>query len=160
MRGAAQGACLGAVLRSNPHSITAARIRLFIGIQLGLLVDVNLFRRLRVRGEARGADGFADLLRALSLVTGRPFDKLRPGGWSWQGEGDRLDQHMLCGILDVAHLVATRSLQEGHADVARATAELAARAAPYEEIPRLDVAAVTAAEGHKREAARIVLDDI
>jgi hypothetical protein len=107
-----------------------------------------------------GADGIPDLRLALSLVTGRPFDKLRPGGWAWLSDGDRLDQHMLCGIVDVAHLVTTRSLRDGEVDVARAAAELAVRAAPYEEIPRLDLAAVATAEGHLHEAARIVRDDI
>jgi hypothetical protein len=125
-----------------------------------VLIDIDLFRRLRLRGEARGPEGFSDLRRALSLVTGPPFDRLRPGGWSWLAEGDRLDQHMLCAIVDVAHIVTTRSLREERLDIARATAELAARVAPYEEIPRLDLAAVAAAEGHDHEAAKIIHDDI
>lgn len=127
----------------------------------GLLVDVDLFRRLRLRGEVRGADGITDLCRALSLVGGRPFDHLRTSGWSWLHEGDRLDQHMLCAVVDVAHLVATASLADG-GDLARAraSAELAALAAPDEEIPRLDLAAVTAAEGHAPEAQRILREDV
>jgi hypothetical protein len=126
----------------------------------GLLIDADLFRRLRVRGEARGADGITDLSRALTLVGGQPFDQLRTGGWSWLHEGDRLDQHMLCAVVDVAHMVTTSALKSGDLGQARAAAELAAPSAPHEEIPRLDLAAVAAAEGHAREAQRILREDV
>jgi len=126
----------------------------------GLLIDADLFRRLRVRGEARGADGITDLSRALTLVGGQPFDRLRTGGWSWLHEGDRLDQHMLCAVVDVAHMVTTSALKSGDLGQARAAAELAAPSAPHEEIPRLDLAAVAAAEGHAREAQRILREDV
>jgi hypothetical protein len=126
----------------------------------GVLTDIDLFRRLRLRGEARGPDGVADLRRALTLVEGRPFEQLRPGGWSWLLEGDRLDHYMLCAIVDVAHLVASHGLTTGDHPTARAAAELACLAAPYEEIPRLDLAAVAAAEGHHAEAERIAREDI
>jgi nucleoid-associated protein YgaU len=126
----------------------------------GLLIDADLFRRLRVRGETRGADGIADLRRALTLVGGQPFDKLRTSGWSWLHEGDRLDQHMLCAVVDVAHMVTTSAIKNGDLPQARAAAELASLAAPHEEIPRLDLAAVAAAEGHAREAERILREDV
>jgi hypothetical protein len=118
----------------------------------GLLVDADLFRRLRVRGETRGPDGITDLRAALKLVAGQPFDKLRPGGWAWLYDGDRLDQHLICAIVDVAHLVTTHSLHNHELPVARAAAEIAALAAPHEEIPRLDLAAVAEAAGHHRQA--------
>ncbi|KQU67959.1 LysM peptidoglycan-binding domain-containing protein [Phycicoccus sp. Root101] len=127
---------------------------------LDLLVDVDLFRRLRVRGESRGPDGVEDLRTALRLVQGRPFDRLRDGGWSFLSEGDRLDQHMICAIVDVAHLVTTHSLQTGDTRQARLAAETAALAAPDEEIPRLDLAAVADAEGHPGEAERILRDEV
>jgi LysM repeat protein len=125
-----------------------------------LLVDADLFRRLRVRGESRGADGIDDLRQALQLVTGQPFDKLRPGGWTWLYDGDRLDHHLICGIVDVAHLVTTHALAEGDLNTARAATQIATSAAPYEEIPRLDLAAIAGAAGHRQEAARIVRDEV
>jgi hypothetical protein len=125
-----------------------------------LLVDADLFRRLRVRGESRGADGIDDLRQALELVTGQPFDKLRPGGWTWLYEGDRLDHHLICGIVDVAHLVTTHALAEGDLKTAREATKIATAAAPYEEIPRLDLAAIAAAAGHREEAARILRDEV
>jgi len=67
---------------------------------------------------------------------------------------------MLCAVVDVAHLVTTHSLTAGDHGAARAAAELACLAAPYEEIPRLDLAAVAAAQGHHREAERIATDEI
>lgn len=126
----------------------------------GVLFDGDLFRRLRARGEARGADGMQDLRRALTLVSGIPFDQLRTGGGAWLTEGDRLDHHMVCGIVDVAHMVTTEALRNGDVTTARAAAETAALAAPREEIPRLDLAAVAAAEGHNAEAERILRADV
>lgn len=118
------------------------------------LVDVDLFQRLRLRGEATGE--IEDLVAALDLVQGEPFSELRPDGWNWMFEGDRLDQHMVCAIVDVAHAIVTHSLAEGDLDQARATIEIAAAAAPDEEIVHLDLAAFLEAEG-KHVAAEGVL---
>ena len=126
----------------------------------GLLVDADLFRRLRVRGETRGPDGLDDLRQALSLVTGTPFAQLRRDGGAWLAEGDRLDQILLCAIVDVAHLVTTASLQQGNLSQAQAAAELAARVAPDEETPRLDLAAVLEAQGHHQAAERLLREHV
>ena len=127
----------------------------------GLLVDVDLFRRLRTRAAARGGtEGIEDLKAALRLVQGRPFDQLRRGGWGWLFEGDRLDHHMTCAVVDVAHIVATHDLQTGDLTGARAAAEIAFLAAPDEEIPTLDLVAVTAREGNTAEAVRLLQTDV
>ena len=115
-----------------------------------LLVDADLFRRLRVRGQARGADGLPDLIRALDLVQGPPFSQLRPDAWTWLYDGDRLDHHLTCAIVDVAHLVITHALHEGDNDTARRSAETAVLAAPFEELPHLDLARVDQAAGRAR----------
>lgn len=75
-------------------------------------------------------------------------------------EGDRIDEHLTVAIVDVAHVVTTHALAAGDLRVARMATETAALAAPYEEIPRLDLAAVAAAEGHHAEAQRIIRDEI
>jgi hypothetical protein len=123
-----------------------------------------LFRRLRARGQARGADGIEDLRTALRLVEGRPFDapvqRRAGGGWTWLVDGDRLDEHAVVAVVDVAHLVVTDALATGDLAVGRMAAETAAMAGPFEEIPRLDLAAVASAEGRHAEARRIVRDEI
>ncbi len=75
-------------------------------------------------------------------------------------EGDRLDQHLVCGIVDVAHTLVTHDLHAGDTQSARLAAETAALAAPHEEIPTLDLAAVAAAEGHHDQAARLLTDGV
>lgn len=127
-----------------------------VGLYLveGLLSDADLFRRLRLRAEARGADGLDDLRRALRLVNGVPFDDMRAKGGVWLTES-RLDQWLLCAIVDVAHMVSTIALEAGDLQQARAAAELAALAAPHEDTPGLDLAAIAAREGQPARAAEI-----
>jgi len=64
----------------------------------GLVVDLDLFQRLLQRADATGPEGLTDLDRALRLVRGRPFDQLRPHGWGWLYEGDRIDLHTEASI--------------------------------------------------------------
>ena len=126
----------------------------------GLLVDMDLFRRLRARGMARGgAEGHGDLIRALALVSGRPFDEQRPGGWSWLVDtGD--EHHMTAMIGDTALTVTARCLAEKDLDRARAAAEIAVLAAPYEETTQVALACVNGAEGNTDEAARILREEV
>lgn len=126
---------------------------------LDVLVDIDLFRRLRTRAAARGGEaGIADLRAALQLVQGRPFDQLRRQGWAWLFDGDRIDQHMVCAIVDVAHTIATHDLQTGNLPGARAAAQTATLAAPDEQIPALDLVAVLHAEGHELQATQLLRD--
>ncbi len=125
-----------------------------------VLADFDLFRRLRKRGQSRGADGIDDLILALRLVTGEPFSGHRNGGWSWLREGDPFDHIAACAIVDVAHIVVTRALAEHDLKLARFAAETAYRAAPHDEIARLDLIDVASAEGHGELAKRHLADDV
>ncbi len=127
-----------------------------------VLVDADLFRRLRVRGQARGADGIADLVMALDLdlVNGAPFDQLRADGYEWLTDGARIDHHLVCATVDVAHVVTTHALAAGDVKGARAAAQVAQLAAPYEEIPRLDLVAVREAEGHLAESEAYLREQV
>ncbi len=131
----------------------AARVRGQAAYQLeDVLVDADLFRRLRVRGEARGPEGLDDLKRALTLVTGTPFGQLRRDGGAWLADG----QPTRPGP-PVRH---RRRRPPGHHRLPRPrrplrrpqAAELAARIAPSEETAQLDLAAALAAQGHHRAA--------
>lgn len=121
----------------------------------GLLVDVDLLRRLRLAGQAAGgASGVSRIATALvELVDGQPFSRLRDGGWSWLLDGDRIDEHMVVAICDMAHIATTHYLHQGDLANARTSADIGILAAPYEETMRLDVVAVTEAEGDRAHAA-------
>nr|WP_211661361.1 LysM peptidoglycan-binding domain-containing protein [Modestobacter muralis] len=124
----------------------------------GILIDADLFRRLRVRGQARGSAGVADLRAALGLVTGRPFDlpSLRQGaagGYSWLVEENaRLDHEYAAMIVDVAHTVATHHLAAGEPELAAAAAQVALQAGSFEDAPLLDLVAACDAQGDRAEA--------
>jgi thioredoxin-like negative regulator of GroEL len=123
-----------------------------------LLVDADLFRRLRARGLARGPEGIADLETALQLVTGRPFDQLRPAGWTWLIDGDRVDHHLICAVTDVAHILVTGHLHTGDLDAAKHAATIALTADPDSETARLDLAGIMIHDGHTASARQIVAD--
>jgi len=135
----------------------AARLRGQAAYQVeDVLVDADLFRRLRARGEARGIAGLDDLRQALALVQGTPLGQLRREGGAWLSEGQRLDQLLQCAIVDVAHLVTTASLALGDHATAQEAAEIATRVAPAEETAQLDLAAALAAQGHHRAAEQLL----
>jgi DNA-binding SARP family transcriptional activator len=121
----------------------------------GVLTDADLFRRLRLRGEARGEDGIADLELALGLVTGVPFDQRRPRGYAWLVDTP-LDHVYTASVLDVAHLVATRALADGEPARARAAAEVALRIGARDDQALLDLVAASHAEGNRAAAASYV----
>ena len=91
-------------------------------------------------------------LKTLHRTTGR--------GWAWLADGVRIDQHMVCAVVDVAHTITIAALHSGDLQLARSATETALLAAPYEDTPRLDLAAVVAAEGDRQAAERMLRDDV
>lgn len=138
-----------------PHAADASRAD---GVKVyrveGLLVDLDLFKRLHARGQARGVEGVQDLVAALRLVRGEPFDQLRAGGWGWFWEGgERVDQYVLVGIEAVAHTVILHSLHSGDLRTAQWAAQVSLRANPHSEVARLDLASVLMREGSPAAAS-------
>lgn len=78
----------------------------------GVLVDADIFDRLRLRGLGRGSAGIDDLWAALRLVTGEPFSGLRPAGYDWLAE-TQLDSIYAARVVDVAHVAASQHLAAG-----------------------------------------------
>ena len=127
-----------------------------VGVYLveGLLYDADLFRRLRLRGEASGVVGIDDLASALQLVTGMPYEQLRRRGGLWLAQTHD-DHHLVAGVIDVAHILTTHALAAGDLRRARAATEIAQAVAPDDPTPHLDLARIADHEGHSAEAARI-----
>lgn len=139
----------------------ATGVNVYQLVDHGVLVDWDLFKRLRVRADARGgSDGRADLLTALRLVTGRPCDRLREGGWSWLAHGERHDHYMAAAIADTALTITTHFLRDHDTTHAREATEIALMAAPDEEATRLSLVQITQAEGNRPEAQRILREDV
>ena len=117
----------------------------------GVLVDAELFRRLRLRGVARGPGGIVDLQAALDLVTGAPLDQRRPGGYGWLVDTP-LEHEYTAMIVDTAHLVATYHLADGAPELAEQAAHAALRAGARDDIALLDLVAASDAAGNHSAA--------
>jgi hypothetical protein len=121
-----------------------------------VLVDAELFRRLRARGSAgiaagRLDEGLADLARALELVRGRPFEGHLPEGYSWLVDNPA-DHYYTVMIADAAHQAAAHHLTAGDPAAAAAAAQTAlAVAAPGDEA-YLDLIAAADQAGNHAEA--------
>lgn len=121
----------------------------------GLLIDAELFRRLRLRGVARGEQGVPDLQAALELVAGPPLDRRRPDGWAWLVDTP-LEHEYLAMIVDVAHLLATHHLAAGDAAAAEQAAGAALRAGSQDDVALLDLVAASDAAGNQAQAQAYV----
>lgn len=123
----------------------------------GLLVDWDLFCRLRSRAQTKGAGGIADLIAALDVVSGEPLGRRRLEGYGWLRDGTAIDEDgMSVAIVDVAHTVATAALADGDIDTAQHAVDIALSVGPADDRPLLDQAAVLDAQGRHAELAATV----
>lgn len=125
-----------------------------------LLIDTDLFLRLRRRAHARGSAGITDLHTALKLVRGRPFDLLRRDGWAWLTEGDRHDLIIGHAVVDVAHTVFLQAMADGDHDLARSAATTAQKSVPQDETIRLDLVQLEQTLGNVEIAEQKLREDI
>jgi hypothetical protein len=121
----------------------------------GALIDAELFRRLRLRGLARGSDGIEDLWSALRLVTGEPFSERRKEGYAWLADNP-LHHIYSAMIVDVAHTLATHHLGAGEPARAAEAAQIALDAGSTEDVPLLDKVAACDAQELRSEAEAFI----
>lgn len=115
-----------------------------------VLVDAELFRRLRLAALSRGAEGIDDLWTALRLVSGPPFTHDRPGGYTWLATGH--DDHVYAAmIFEVAHTVATHHLAAGEPLPAAQAAQIALLAGSQEDTALLDLMFASDGQGNHTE---------
>lgn len=121
----------------------------------GVLYDVDLFRRLRARGQARGTEGIEDLLTALRLVRGRPFEGAETTAvWQWAFQSDRTDLEMTAAIIDVAHIVADHGFTGDDLDLVGKAVATAKLVAPEDDVVVNDEAHMLWRQGHTELARR------
>ena len=127
----------------------------------GVLVDFDLFKRLHFRAQKRGAEGCEhDLVTALSLVDGAPFEGGTDRRFPWVFKGQRYDDIMVSAIEKVAHVLATRAVTEGRTDLVRLACDAARKANPHSDVTWLDQAAAAEAECGRTAADELVREHI
>ncbi|MFY1633666.1 peptidoglycan-binding protein [Solwaraspora sp. WMMB335] len=134
----------------------------------GVLLDWQLFRRLRARGESRGVAGATDLRRALELVRGEPlagaelpYSSGYRNPYTWL-PGSGIQPHNLASaVVDTAHQLVDLYLQAGDTSGARWAVERAWLADPtrLDDHPWIDAMRIAQADGRSAEL-RALLDDL
>ncbi|WP_239089269.1 AfsR/SARP family transcriptional regulator [Micromonospora gifhornensis] len=134
----------------------------------GVLLDCQLFCRLRARGEARGAAGADDLRRALELVRGEPlagaelpYSSGYRNPYTWLPGSDVQPHNLASAIVDTAHQLVNLYLEAGDTSGARWAVERAWIADParLDDHPWLDAMRVAHADNRSAEL-RALLDDL
>lgn len=128
----------------------------------GVLSSAELFVRLRNRAERRGELGGCeeDLVTALSLVTGTPFEGGTDRRFPWLVKTQRHDIILRGTVTDTAHILANRGVAAGRTDLVRAACAAARLANPDVDVAWLDEAAVKEAEAGKGAADEMLRREV
>lgn len=129
----------------------------------GVLNSADLFVRLKHRAERRGDNGCEeDLVTALSLVTGAPFEAATESRFKWlfKPGQQRWDEILVGAIHDAAHILATRAVTAGRTDLVRVACDAARKASPHSDIAWLDEAAATEAESGRDAAGELIREQV
>ena len=129
----------------------------------GVLNNADLFIRLKNRAQRRGDNGCEeDLVTALSLVSGAPFEAATETRFKWlfKPGQQRHDEILVGAIHDAAHVLATRAVAEGRTDLVRLACAAARKASPHSDIAWLDQAAATEAESGRDAAGELVREQV
>lgn len=129
----------------------------------GVLNSPDLFVRLKHRAARRGDSGCEeDLVTALSLVTGAPFEAATESRFKWlfsPGQ-QRHDEILVGAIHDAAHVLATRAVKAGRTDLVQVACDAARKASPHSDIAWLDQAAATEADAGPQAAGELVREQV
>lgn len=108
---------------------------------------------LELIGDDIAAAPTENLLAALDMVRGRPFEDAKATRYVW---AENLAQEIMATIVDVAHEVAARALANGDAATARRAAEAGRRVDPADERVWRDSIRAEVAAGRRHDANRLV----
>ncbi len=123
-----------------------------------VLVDWELFQALQERASERGRAPAAvrrDLETAMRLVRGRPLSQLPTGRYGWLAE-TFLEQEVPSAVIDVAHNLARKFLEEGDARRVLEIARLALEVDRYDERPWRDLLEAHHLLGEHRQVEALV----
>jgi nucleoid-associated protein YgaU len=131
-------------------------------VPAGVLSSAELFLRLRNRAERRGDVGGCeeDLVTALSLITGTPFEGYTDRRFPWLVKTQRHDIILRGTVTDTAHILANRGVAEGRTDLVRTACAAARMANPDVDVAWLDEAAVKEAESGKGAADEMLRREV
>jgi hypothetical protein len=104
----------------------------------GVLLDWDLFQRLTARGRARGERGANDLMTALRLVRGKPFECVPPTRYHWLPQ-TFLEQDIPTAVVEASHELARYRLRARDALGAREAARIAQLVDRYDQRPWRDL---------------------